>query len=191
VRRQVFLPRSGNGGMVVYVRSAIGSKAMYGQLRAAVREIDNGLPVFDMKTLERQLDETLQTDRLIALLSAGFGLLAASLASIGLYGVMAFVVARRRKELGIRLALGASRGGVVWMVMREVLLLVAVGLAVGVPAAIGLGQLVSAQLYGVQPHDPWVAGGTTVLLVTVSALAGLIPAQRASRISPMLAIRYE
>ena len=79
------------------------------------------MPVFGMKTLERQLDETLLTDRLVALLAAGFGLLAAALASIGLYGVMAFVVARRRKELGIRLALGATRGGVIWMVMREVL----------------------------------------------------------------------
>jgi ABC-type antimicrobial peptide transport system permease subunit len=148
-----------------------------------------------MKTLERQLDETLLTDRLVALLAAGFGLLAAALASIGLYGVMAFVVARRRKELGIRLALGASRGGVIWIVMREVLTLLAIGLVVGVPAALGLLQLVAAktdiQLYGVQAHDPLVGGLTALLLITVTVFAGLIPAQRASRISPMLAIRYE
>jgi len=164
---------------------------MYGQLRSAVRQIDTALPVFEMKTVERQLDETLQTDRLVALLSAAFGLLAALLASIGLYGVMAFVVARRRKELGIRLALGATRGGVVWMVMREVLILLAIGLAVGVPSGILLGQTVAAQLYGVQPHDPLVAGGTILLLVVVSALAGFIPAQRAGRINPILALRYE
>ena len=91
------------------------------------------MPVYEVKTLQGQLDETLLTDRLIALLSAGFGLLATLLASIGLYGVMAFIVARRRKELGIRLALGAEPSGVLWIVMREVLLLLAIGLAVGIP----------------------------------------------------------
>ena len=131
------------------------------------------------------------TDRLVALLSAGFGLLATLLASIGLYGVMAFVVARRRKELGIRLALGAQPGSVVWMVMREVLILLAIGLAVGVPAAIGLGRFVASQLYGIEPQDPWVAGLTVALLTIVSAAAGMIPAQRASRIDPILALRYE
>ena len=103
-----------------------------------------------MKTLEEQLDETLLTDRLIALLSAGFGMLATVLASVGLYGVMAFVVARRKKELGIRLALGAQPGIVIWMVMREVLLLLSIGLAVGIPAAMLLGHYVSSQLYGIE-----------------------------------------
>jgi ABC-type antimicrobial peptide transport system permease subunit len=149
------------------------------------------MPVYQMKTLQAQLDETLLTDRLIALLSAGFGLLATVLASIGLYGVMAFVVARRKKELGIRLALGAQPGLMIWLVMREVLVLLAIGLAVGVPAAIGLGRFVSAQLYGVEPHDPWMAGATILLLTVVSAAAGLIPAHRASRIDPILALRYE
>jgi predicted lysophospholipase L1 biosynthesis ABC-type transport system permease subunit len=195
IRRQVFIPRTGSGGMVYYVRSTIGSTTLYGQLRNEVRRIDNAMPVFGMKTLERQLDETLLTDRLVALLAAGFGLLAAALASIGLYGVMAFVVARRRKELGIRLALGATRGGVIWMVMREVLALLAIGLVVGIPSAYGLLTYVSSkadiQLYGVQTYDPLVGGLTALLLITVTVLAGLIPAQRASRISPMLAIRYE
>src|SRR5437016_10782771 len=118
------------------------------------------MPVYEMKTVEAQLDETLLTDRLIALLSAGFGLLATLLASIGLYGVMAFVVARRRKELGIRLALGAQPQLVIWMVMREVLLLLAIGLAIGVAAAFALGRFVSAQLYGIQSNDPWMAGST-------------------------------
>jgi ABC-type antimicrobial peptide transport system permease subunit len=113
------------------------------------------------------------------------------LASIGLYGVMAFVVARRRKELGIRLALGAQPGNLVWLVMQEVLVLLAIGLAVGIPTAMGLGQLVSTQLYGIQPHDPGIAVATMVLLTIVSAAAGLIPARRASQIDPILALRYE
>jgi len=149
------------------------------------------MPVYEMKTLEAQLDETLLTDRLIALLSAGFGLLATLLASVGLYGVMAFVVARRRKELGIRLALGAQPGSVIRLVMREVLILLAIGLGVGIPAAMALGRYVSAQLYGIQPNDPWMAGSTMMLLALVSAAAGFIPAYRASRIDPILALRYE
>jgi ABC-type antimicrobial peptide transport system permease subunit len=149
------------------------------------------MPVFNMKTLETQLDETLLTDRLIAMLSAGFGLLATLLASVGLYGVMAFVVARRRKELGIRLALGAQPGFVIWLVMREVLLLLALGLAVGIPAAMALGRYVAAQLYGIRPHDPAIAGSTLLLLTMVSALAGFIPAWRASRTDPTTALRYD
>ena len=104
---------------------------------------------------------------------------------------MAFVVARRRKELGIRLALGAQPGLVIWMVMREVLLLLSIGLAVGIPAALALGRFVSSQLYGIQPTDARMAVWTMVLLTVVSAVAGLIPAHRASRIDPILALRYE
>ena len=149
------------------------------------------MPVYAMKTLEGQLDETLLTDRLIAALAAGFGLLATLLASVGLYGVMAFVVARRRKELGIRLALGAEPGGVIWLVMKEVLLLLAIGLAVGIPTAIGLGRFVASQLYGIQERDPWTAISTVAVIAVVSAAAGMIPAHRASRIDPILALRYE
>jgi putative ABC transport system permease protein len=149
------------------------------------------MPIYELKTLEGQLDETLLSDRLVATLSAAFGFLATLLASIGLYGVMAFVVARRRKELGLRLALGAAPGGVLWMVMREVLVLLVIGLAIGVPAAIASGRFVSAQLYGVEPNDPWMAIATVTLLAAVSAAAGLIPARRASRIDPILALRYE
>jgi putative ABC transport system permease protein len=104
---------------------------------------------------------------------------------------MAFVVARRRKELGIRLALGAQATAVIWMVMREVLLLLGIGLAIGVPAALALGRYVSSSLYGIQPNDPSIATTTVVLLALVSAAAGLIPAHRASRIDPILALRYE
>jgi predicted permease len=191
VRRQVFIPAWGRNSAAFYVRTAHSSSEAYGQIRREVKALDASLPVYAMKTLESQLDETLLTDRLIALLSAGFGLLATLLASIGLYGVMAFVVARRRKELGIRLALGAQAGFVFWIVMREVLLLLAIGLVLGVPSAMALGQYVASTLYGIQPRDPWLAGATIVLLTLVSAAAGLVPAWRASRIDPILALRYE
>jgi predicted permease len=190
VRKQVYIPAWGKQTATFYVRAQGASPSIYAAIRGEVKTLDAGMPVFDMKTLEGQLDETLLTDRLIATLAAGFGALATVLASVGLYGVMAFVVARRRKELGIRLALGAEPGLVVWLVMKEVLMLLGIGLAVGVPAAIGLGRFVSSQLYGVQPSDPWVALGTTAVLVLVSAAAGLIPARSASRIDPILALRY-
>jgi predicted permease len=191
VRRQVFWPAYGNGSTVYYVRTSAGSSATFDQIRNEVRQLDPAMPVYGMKTVESQLDETLLTDRLIAMLSAGFGLLATLLASVGLYGVMAFVVARRKKELGIRLALGAQPGLLIWLVMREVLVLLAIGLAIGVPAALGLGRYVASQLYGIEPQDPGIALATVAGLSMVSAAAGLIPAYRASRIDPILALRHE
>ena len=191
LRRQVYMPNYGKGGVAFYVRAGMGSASVYGAARSAVKELDAAVPVYELKTLGDQLDQTLLTDRLIARLSAGFGMLATLLAAVGLYGVMAFVVARRTKELGVRIALGAQPGQVLWLVMKEVLLLLAIGLAVGVPAAIGLGQYVSAQLYGVKTNDPWLAMGTMAVLAAVSAVAGLIPARRASRIDPILALRFE
>ena len=191
VRRQVFWPAWGNGGVAFYLRTTDASAGAFNLVRNEVKRLDASMPVYDMKTVQGQLDETLLTDRLIALLSAGFGMLATLLASIGLYGVMAFIVARRRKELGLRLALGAEPSGVLWIVMKEVLLLLAIGLLVGVPTAIGLGRYVSSQLYGIQPNDPWIAVATVILLTVVSAAAGMIPATRASRIDPILALRYE
>jgi predicted permease len=191
VHRQAFVPNWGKNSSAFYLRTRMASASVGPQIRGAVRQLDPAMPVYSMKTLEAQLDETLLTDRLIAMLSSGFGALATLLATVGLYGVMAFVVARRRKELGIRLALGAQPGLLIWLVMREVLVLLAIGLAIGVPAAMALGQYVAAQLYGIHPHDPGIAISTVVLLSIVSAAAGLIPAQRASRIDPILALRTE
>ena len=191
VRRQVFVPPYGNIGAVFYIRTQGQSSAAFSALRSAVRSIDPGIPLYEMKTLASQLDQTLLTERLIALLSAGFGLLATLLAAIGLYGVMAFVVTRRTKEMGVRMALGAHPGSVVWLVMKEVLVLLAIGLLVGVPSAIALGQLVSTQLYGIKASDPLIGGATAAVLIVVAGLAGLIPALRASRIDPILALRYE
>jgi predicted permease len=191
VRRQVFIPHYSNIGVAFYARTSMGSGSAFAAVRNEVKKLDGGMPVYDLKTLSSQLDETLLTERLIALLSAGFGFLATLLAALGLYGVMAFVVARRTKEMGVRMALGASAGSVVWLVMREVLTLLGLGLIVGVPSAIALGRYVSSQLYGVEANDPVVAGVTIAILVAVASLAGLIPARRASRIDPILALRYE
>jgi predicted permease len=189
--RQAFVPLWGRNNATMYVRSAMGSDATFGEIRRDVREIDAALPVYGMKTVQRQLDETLLSDRLTALLSTGFGVLATVLAAIGLYGVMAFVVARRTKEIGLRLALGAQPSLVIWIVMKEVLALLAIGLVVGVPAGLLSAKFVATLLYGIQPRDPWIAGWTVVLLTLVSAAAGLIPARRASRIDPIVALRCE
>jgi len=191
IRRQVYVPNWGNQSAAVYVRAQTASSALFSMVRNELKRVDASMPVYSMTSVQGQLDETLLTDRLIAMLSAGFGLVATLLASVGLYGVMAFVVAQRTKELGIRLALGAQPGFVVWMVMREVLLLLAIGLAVGIPSAMALGQYIASQLYGIQARDPITAGATIVLIALVSAAAGLIPAQRASRIDPMRALRQE
>lgn len=191
VRRQVFIPNYGNGSVAFYVRTAVGSRSTYAAVREAVRKLDASIPVYELKTLETQLDEILLAERLIALLSAGFGLLATILAAIGLYGVMAFVVTRRTKEMGVRLALGAQRRSVVWLVMKEVLALLGIGLAVGVPTSLGLGRFVSNQLYGIQGSDPWIAAAMVTFLAAVALASGMIPAHRASRIDPIRALRFE
>ncbi len=194
VHRQVFVPfRQADypAGVAFYVRTALDSKSMFTALREKVRGIDAAMPVFAMKTLESQLDDTLSTERLIAALSAAFGALATLLAALGLYGVMAFVVARRTKEIGLRMALGASQNGVVWMVLREALALLGIGLAIGVPAAFLLSRYIGSQLFGVKPTDIWTAAAALLILAAVAAGAGWLPARRASAIDPIQALRYE
>jgi ABC-type antimicrobial peptide transport system permease subunit len=154
-------------------------------------ELDPAMPIYEMKTLSKQLDETLNTERLIAALSAAFGVLATLLAAIGLYGVMAFAVARRTREIGLRMALGAQQGQVLWMVMRETSILVGIGLAVGVPAAYLLSSYVASALYNVKPNDVWTIVSALIILSAVAAISGFVPARRASVIDPMTALRYE
>ena len=144
-----------------------------------------------MKTLSEQVDDSLQQERTISQLSSFFGLLALTLASVGLYGVMAYMVARRTSEMGIRMALGARSSHVLWMMLREALFLVLVGIAIGIPAAIGAGHLISSLLFGLTPSDPVTIALATLLLVAVAVLAGYLPARRASRVDPMEALRYE
>ena len=194
VHRQAFVPLNQSSfptGAVFYVRTRLDSAQMFAAVRRRIAQLDATMPVFEMKTLGRQLDETLNTERLIATLSSAFGVLATLLAALGLYGVMAFVVVRRTREIGLRMALGASRGTVVWMVLREALVLLGTGLAVGLPVTFVLSRLVSSQLYGVKPDDLWTAVAALAILSVVAAGAGFLPARRASAIDPIRALRYE
>jgi ABC-type antimicrobial peptide transport system permease subunit len=130
-------------------------------------------------------------ERLVASLSALFGALATLLAVIGLYGVMAYTVEQRTREIGIRVALGAQRGNVVWLVMKEVVVMVAIGFGIGLPAAWFCSKLVVSLLYGIQPDDPLSIGAAMAVLAIIAMLAGYIPAARASRVDPLHALRYE
>jgi ABC-type antimicrobial peptide transport system permease subunit len=141
--------------------------------------------------MEEQIGESLFAERMVAALSAAFGLLATMLAAVGLYGVMSYSVARRTREIGIRLALGAPRERVLRMVLREVGTLGAWGLGLGLPLAVVLARFVSAQLFGLSPHDPLTLLSATAIIAAVTVLAGLLPARRAMRVDPMLALRYE
>jgi len=174
-----------------YVRTVAEPAAVFPTLRRIVAKLDPSMPVDDMKTLATQLDETLSTERLIAVLSMVFGALATVLAALGLYGVMAFVVTRRTKEIGLRMALGAPRSEVLWLVLREVLVLVGAGLAAGIPVAYLLSRYVSAQLFGVAPTDVWTCAAAIAILCMVAAISAFLPARRASAIDPITALRYE
>ena len=178
-------------GMTLYVRTAIDPNQLMAAVRAKVREMDSNLPLYGMRTTDVQINNSLSTERMIASLSAVFGFLATLLAVIGLYGVMAYTVAQRTREVGIRMALGAARASVIWMVMREVLLLVAIGVVAGVGFSLMLTRVVQSQLFGLTPHDPLTLVFATAALALVACAAGYIPALRASRLDPMKALRYE
>jgi predicted permease len=191
---QMFVPYLASpftGEMTIYVRTSLDSNQLFSIVRAKARGIDPNLPMFGMRTTEQQIANSLITERLIASLSSVFGLLATLLAVIGLYGVMAFTVARRTREIGIRMALGAFSKDVIWMVMREVILLVGIGVAVGFAGALGLTRFVKSQLFGVESMDPITLLVATLGLAVVACLAGYVPALRASRVDPMLALRWE
>ena len=179
------------GGMTIYARTTADPNQLMSAVRSKVREMDPNVPIYSMRTIDVQIQNSLSTERMIASLSAVFGLLATLLAIIGLYGVMSYVVAQRTREVGIRMALGADHGRVIWLVMREVLILVAVGVVVGVTASLTLTRVLQSQLFGLTPHDPLTLSSSIAALAIVACTAGYIPALRASRLDPMAALRYE
>jgi predicted permease len=192
--RMVFVPYQHEtelGRMTMYLRVTGDPAAMGQTLRREVTRIDSDLPIFELHPLTTVVDDSIFTDRLIATLAAFFGVLATVLAAIGLYGVMAYTVARRTRELGVRIALGARQQTILGMVMREVALLVGLGILLAIPLANALGRTLESQLYGVKAADPAVISAAAALLAAVALTAGLLPAWRASRIDPVVALRYE
>jgi predicted permease len=161
------------------------------EVRAAVAQVNDKLPILNITSLRIQTDENLKQEKLIAQLVSFFGLLGLLLSCVGLYGIMAHAVVRRTNEIGIRMALGAERRDIIWMVLKESLMLVGIGLIVGLPAAWASAQLISNQLFGLKPTDPLTLLTAVILMTLVAALAGYLPARRASRVNPLIALRYE
>ncbi len=194
IPRTVFFPlleERSPSAIVMYARTSGDPTAAFTAAQRVVHELDANVPVYNLRTLERQIDRSLLNERFVATLSTAFGVLATLLAVIGLYGVMAYTVARRTREIGVRMALGAVQGDVIWLVMREVLVLVGSGIAIGLASAWGVNRFVSSQLYGVSATDPITIAAAAALLGVVALLAGYIPARRATRVNPTLALRYE
>src|SRR5208283_2901732 len=172
------------GFAVIEVR---GDTNLIPAVKAAIEEVNPDVSL-EITTFSRQVDESLVRERLLATLSGFFGALALLLATVGLYGVMSYNVARRRNEIGIRMALGAEQSRVLRMVLKEVAILIGVGLAIGLGAAIGTTRFVESFLYGMKPNDPWTLTLAAAILAAVAALAGFLPARRASRLDPMTAL---
>jgi ABC-type antimicrobial peptide transport system permease subunit len=177
--------------MVFYVRTAGDPGRNIGALRQAVREADPNLPAVKIKTVEVRIRESLYTERLIAILSAAFGILATLLAAIGLYGVIAYSVARRTGEIGVRMALGAVPADVLRLVLFGAVRLAAIGIVIGLAAALAAGRLIESQLFGIAAADPVIYAGAALLLALVALIAAGVPAWRAARIDPVVALKYE
>jgi putative ABC transport system permease protein len=196
IRRSVFVPYRQDAEafrypLQFYVRTWQEPQAIEGTIRSAMKELDSRIVLDTMRTMDQQIDDTLSTERMIALLAASFGILATVLAAVGLYGVLAYSILQRTREIGIRIALGATRGKVARMVLTEVLWLVGVSVAVALPCALLLSRFLKSQLFGVSEHDPLTLGLMTGLVAVVALLAAYLPTWRATRVDPMVALRYE
>ncbi len=165
--------------------------SVFSAVRRAISEVDQNIAILSMRTLNEQIDRRLTTERLIAQLSGFFGGVALLLATIGLYGVMSYSISRRTSEIGIRMALGASQSGVIWMVLRETLWMVAIGVAIGLFGALASGRFIAGRLFGLTSADPSTLGMAISIILLAAVLAAFLPARRASRIDPMNALRVE
>jgi predicted permease len=193
IEDQAFFPffeGSGRGGGF-YVRTRSASTAAFASIRAAVRKVDPGLPVESLRTVDDQLDRSLSNERLLALLATAFAALAVLLAVVGLYGVTSFVVTSRTREIGIRIALGATRLSALILIVRDTAVMVLAGVAIALPAVWGLGRLVQSQLFGVAAMDARTVIGCAVLIVVVALGAAALPARRAAALNPVEALRCE
>lgn len=177
--------------MTLHVRTTDDPGAAINQVRAEVKALDSNLPLTNVKTMEEHMRLPLAPAKLFAWLSSGFGGLALLLAAIGLYGVMAYIVSGRTREIGIRMALGAQANDVLRLVIGQGMMLALIGVAIGLVAAFALTRLLSSFLYGVSATDPLTFVGVAVLLTGVALLACYIPARRAMKVDPMVALRYE
>jgi predicted permease len=173
------------------LKTAASTPSIVSEIRESVRSVDKDLPVQDVRTQTQQIDATLSSERAFATLTSAFGLLALILASIGIYGIMAYTVSRRTNEIGIRMALGARSSQVLSMVLRETFLLALIGIAAGLAAAAALTRLAASMLYNLKPTDPITFGAAALVLVVIALAAGFTPAHRASRVDPMHALRHE
>ena len=193
--RTVYLPYTqaewGVGAMHFEVRSAGDPLALTSAVRAAIREIDPNLALAEVTTQTQMMAEALTQERLLAKLCTFFGGLALALAAIGLYGLMAYSVTRRTHEIGIRMALGAHRRQILYMVLQQSVVLVAVGTVVGLLAAIATTRLIRSELYGLGPTDPLTLALAALFMLAVGAFSTYLPALRATKVDPMVALRYE
>ncbi|MGD0128468.1 MAG: ABC transporter permease [Terriglobia bacterium] len=178
-------------GITFEVRTSVRPSSLISQIRGEIHAIDAGLRIGGFTTLEEHVEDSLGHERLMATLSSLFAALAVVLACVGLYGVMAYSVARRTSEIGIRMALGAGRAQIVGTILRESALLILAGVVLGLPIAIAVARVISSRLYGLKPADPLTIAGTILLLTAVTGLASYIPARRAMKVDPLVALRNE
>jgi predicted permease len=189
-----YLPWAQDGfvyGLYFYVRTTLPPEEILGTLRSTMKRLDPNLPIEELKTMTQQVKENIFLDRLISILAATFAALATMLAAVGLYGVLAYSVTQRTREIGVRMALGAEAGQVRGLVLRQVGVMLAIGGVIGVGAAVGLGRAARSLLFGLEGHDPVAFAAAVLLLCLVAFGAGFLPARRAAQVDPMHALRYD